>query len=41
MVNKALLIGINYLNNNKYRLSSPINDVNIVKEFLINYCNYH
>jgi len=40
MVNKALLIGINYLNNNKYRLSSPINDVNIVKEFLINYCNY-
>jgi len=40
MVNKALLIGINYLTSNKYRLRSPINDVNIVKDFLINYLNY-
>jgi len=40
MVNKALLIGINYLTSNKYRLSSPINDVNIIKDFLINYLNY-
>ena len=37
MVNKALLIGINYLTSNKYRLLSPINDVNIMKDFLINY----
>jgi len=40
MVNKALLIGINYLTSNKYRLLSPINDVNIMKDFLINYLNY-
>jgi hypothetical protein len=40
MVNKALLIGINYLTSNKYRLSSPINDVNIIKDFLISYLNY-
>lgn len=41
MVHKALLIGINYLNSDKYRLSSPINDVNIIRDFLINYCNYN
>jgi len=41
MVNKALLIGINYLTSSKYRLSSPINDVNIIKDFLINYLNYN
>tara|TARA_B110000008_G_scaffold269988_1_gene299783 strand:- start:1260 stop:2324 length:1065 start_codon:yes stop_codon:yes gene_type:complete len=40
MVNKALLIGINYLTSNRYRLHSPINDVNIMKDFLINYLNY-
>jgi hypothetical protein len=40
MVHKAILIGVNYLNNNKYRLSSPINDIKIMKDFLINYCNY-
>lgn len=40
MVKKALLIGINYLNNSKYRLSSPINDIKIMKDFLVNYCNF-
>ena len=40
MVHKAILIGVNYLNNNKYRLSSPINDIKIMKDFLINYCNF-
>ena len=34
MVKKALLIGINYLNNSKYRLSSPVNDIKIMKDFL-------
>lgn len=40
MSKKALLIGINYLKSNKYRLSSPVNDINIVRDFLINYCNF-
>lgn len=40
MVKKALLIGINYLNNSKYRLSSPVNDIKIMKDFLVNYCNF-
>lgn len=39
MVFKSLLVGVNYLKSNKYRLSSPINDVKIMKDFLINYCN--
>lgn len=40
MSKKALLVGINYLKSNKYRLSSPINDIFIMKDFLINYCNF-
>lgn len=40
MVNKAILVGINYLNDSKHRLNSPINDITIVKHFLIHYCNY-
>lgn len=39
MVFKSLLVGVNYLKSNKYRLSSPINDIKIMKDFLINYCN--
>ena len=39
MVFKSLLVGVNYLKSNKYRLSSPINDVKLMKDFLINYCN--
>tara|TARA_B100000963_G_scaffold155233_1_gene135069 strand:+ start:13137 stop:14180 length:1044 start_codon:yes stop_codon:yes gene_type:complete len=40
MSKKALLVGINYLKSNKYRLSSPINDIYIVRDFLIHYCNF-
>ena len=40
MVHKAILIGINYLKSEKYRLSSPINDIKIMRDFLVNYCNY-
>jgi hypothetical protein len=40
MSKKALLVGINYLKSNKYRLSSPINDIFIMKDFLMNYCNF-
>ena len=40
MVKKALLIGINYLNNYKYRLSSPINDIKIKTDFVVNYSNF-
>ena len=37
----AILIGVNYLKSNKYRLSSPINDIGIVNDFLVNYCNFN
>ena len=40
MSKKAILVGINYLKSNKYRLSSPINDINIMNDFLVNYCNF-
>ena len=40
MSKKAILVGVNYLKSNKYRLSSPINDINIMRDFLVNYCNY-
>lgn len=40
MSKKAILVGINYLKSNKYRLSSPINDITIMNDFLVNYCNF-
>ncbi len=39
MVKKALLIGINYMNTD-YELNGCINDVNNIKKFLVNYCEY-
>ena len=40
MSKQAILVGVNYLKSNKYRLSSPINDIKITKDFLVNYCNF-
>lgn len=40
MSKNAILVGVNYLKSNKYRLSSPINDIKITKDFLVNYCNF-
>ena len=41
MSKHAILVGVNYLKSNKYRLSSPINDIKLTKDFLVNYCNFH